>query len=160
MNADEYPTLGMNLRRAHGRAAQAFAAELEPLGIENRLAGILMQLGRHGPQTQRQLMLRVSSDKSSMVRSVDDLEARGLAARTPHPTDRRAHAVAITPAGEALLTRILLAAERVEQQLLSCLEPDEQRLLGTLLERFAQGQGQRQGQPPVQQPLPCDGTTA
>ncbi|MGF1425170.1 MarR family winged helix-turn-helix transcriptional regulator [Kitasatospora sp. LaBMicrA B282] len=142
---DEYPALGMMLRRAHGRAALAFAEELEPLGIENRLAGILLQLGHYGPQSQRQLMVRVGADKSAMVRSVDELEARGLAVRTPHPTDRRAHAVALTPAGEELLTGILGAAQRAEGRLLTCLDPAEQRQFGALLERFA-----------LAETLPCD----
>ena len=38
-------------------------------------------------------------DPSTMVSLIDQLETAGLAERRPHPTDRRARAIAITPKG-------------------------------------------------------------
>lgn len=42
------------------------------------------------------------------------LEARGLVARAPHPTDRRAKAITITEAGGVLADRVLRLVETVE----------------------------------------------
>ncbi|QMU68949.1 MarR family winged helix-turn-helix transcriptional regulator [Streptacidiphilus sp. P02-A3a] len=131
-------SIGLLLRLAHRRAARAFAAQLQPLGIDNRQAGVLLQLGQAGPVTQRRLIDLMGSDKSTMVRTVDELEAHGLARRMPHPRDRRAHAVELTPAGRELLARVRAGADRAGSDLLDCLEPEQQRQLHALLTRFAQ----------------------
>jgi DNA-binding MarR family transcriptional regulator len=135
----EIPPLGLMLRQAHWRAARAFSETLKPLGLENALAGVLIQLDRYGPQTQRQLIDRVGSEKSAMVRQIDQLEARGLARRAPHPTDRRAHAVELTDAGRELTAEIATRAERAQAELLNCLSPTERKLFLTVLQRFAEG---------------------
>ena len=49
--------------------------------------------------TQRELVDELGSEKSNMVRVVDDLEGAGLVERRPVPTDRRAHAVVMTAKG-------------------------------------------------------------
>ncbi|MER6125837.1 MarR family transcriptional regulator [Streptomyces sp. NPDC001795] len=128
--------VGPLLRLAQRRAAQTFAEALRPLGIEGRHYGVLLNLGTHGPLSQRRLIDFTASDKSTMVRTVDDLEARGLVARRPSPTDRRAYAVEITEDGRALFTEASLIADEVAARLLDGMSEDDQELLCTLLERF------------------------
>ncbi|WP_051943161.1 MarR family winged helix-turn-helix transcriptional regulator [Streptacidiphilus rugosus] len=130
------PPLGLALRHAHLRAARVFAEELGPLGVENIVAGVLMHLGHLGPQTQRQLVERVNSDKSAMVRYIDALEARGLVRREPHPTDRRAQLIVLTDAGRVLLAEVQEAADRTEDRLTDHLTPEERELFHRLLVRF------------------------
>ena len=107
---DEMPpyAVGQLLRRAHTRAARAFAEALAPLGIEGRHFGVLAVVAEHGPQTQRDLVERVGSDRVSMMRIVDDLEARALALRRPVPGDRRLRAVELTDRGR----EVFRAAEK------------------------------------------------
>jgi MarR family transcriptional regulator, lower aerobic nicotinate degradation pathway regulator len=124
------------LRMAHRRAAAAFTAALRPLGVEDRHFAVLLTLRRLGPLSQRQLIEAVGSDKSTMVRTIDELEHRGLAWRAPATSDRRAYAVELTPAGHALLTDAQAAADRAGTDLLAALDPREQDLLRTLLRRF------------------------
>ncbi|WP_331743184.1 MarR family transcriptional regulator (plasmid) [Streptomyces sp. NBC_01136] len=128
--------IGPLLRLAQRRAARTFAEALRPLGIEGRHYGILLNLGLHGPLSQRRLIDLTGGDKSSMVRTVDDLEARGLAIRRPSPTDRRAYAVEITELGRALFTEASVVADDVAARLLGHMDEDDQELLCTLLERF------------------------
>jgi DNA-binding MarR family transcriptional regulator len=142
-NQSPPPPLGLALRHAHLRAARVFAEELGPLGLENVLAGVLINLGHFGTRTQRQLMDIVGSDKSAMVRYIDGLERRGLVHRRPHPTDRRAHAVELTDAGRTVLAEVLAAAERTEERLLACLEPEQRDPFRMLLARFAQLEPER-----------------
>jgi DNA-binding MarR family transcriptional regulator len=123
------------LRLAKRRAARMFAEALGPLGIEGRHYGVLLNLGTHGPLSQRRLIDLTGSDKSSMVRTVDDLEARGPAVRRPSPADRRAYAVEITDEGRALFTRASRIADAVGGRLLDCLGDDQEHLCA-LLERF------------------------
>lgn len=129
--------IGILLRRAHVRAARAFSAALWPTGIEGRHFGVLAALARHAPLNQRELVDRVGSDKASMVRIVDDLEAAGLATRAPDPHDRRVHAVSITTRGREVFTDAEHTAKQVATDLLSHLPPDDRDHLTHLLRAFA-----------------------
>lgn len=132
----EAAEVGLLLRVAHRRAARAFSTALEPLGIESKHMGVLLELGRGGPGSQRELIERTGGDKSSMVRIVDELERRGLAERRRAEGDRRAYAVRLTPAGEKLLTEAQAIADQVGAELLAGLTPPERDSLRTLLHRF------------------------
>lgn len=147
MNANPHPrpeaqlsepaSVGLLLRRAHRRAARAFAEQLRTQGVENSHAGVLLHLDGAEPVTQRDLIAALGSDKSSMVRTIDELERRGLAVRGPHPTDRRAHAIRATDAGRALISEIRARADVAGEALLSCLEPAQRTRLLDLLQQFA-----------------------
>lgn len=128
--------IGLLLRQAHRKAAEAFNDGLRPLGIEGRHFGLLLTLDRQGPLSQRALIDRLSSDKSSMVRLVDSLEDRGLCSREPAQGDRRAYAVRLTPAGRALVARAQRVADEVVAVLLAGFEPEERTQLRELLHRF------------------------
>ena len=91
--------LGLLMRRAHDRAAGALVEALRPLGLELRHFAVLIALNANGVMNQSALVATVGSDKASMVRVVDDLEARGLVARRPFPGDRRVHLVELTQQG-------------------------------------------------------------
>ncbi|MFF4121220.1 MarR family winged helix-turn-helix transcriptional regulator [Streptomyces sp. NPDC001714] len=133
--------IGPLLRLAQRRAARTFAEALRPLGIEGRHYGVLLNLATHGPLSQRRLIELTGSDKSAMVRTVDDLEARGLAVRRPSPSDRRAYAVELTDQGRAAFVRASGISDEVGALLLGCLEDGDQELLCALLERFIAAQG-------------------
>jgi DNA-binding MarR family transcriptional regulator len=74
-------------------------------------------------------------DPSTMVALIDDLERAGLAQRRPHPTDRRARVVAITPKGRRALERARGLADQVEDEVLRGLSAPERRELLGLLRR-------------------------
>jgi DNA-binding MarR family transcriptional regulator len=57
------------------------------------------------PLTLRALAERLAADPPYVTLMVDDMEKRGLAQRTPHPEDRRAKLVQLTPAGRAAAAR-------------------------------------------------------
>ena len=137
---DEMPpyAVGQLLRRAHTRAARAFAEALAPLGIEGRHFGVLAVVAEHGPQTQRDLVERVGSDRVSMMRIVDDLEARALALRRPVPGDRRLRAVELTDRGREVFHAAEKTARQTSEALLARLTPAEQSTLTDLLGRFVQ----------------------
>jgi len=55
-----------------------------------------------GPLTLRALSEELSADPPYVTLMVDDLEKRGLVERKPHPEDRRAKLVTLTPAGRKM----------------------------------------------------------
>jgi DNA-binding MarR family transcriptional regulator len=128
--------IGQLLALAHKRAARTFAQALEPLELDGRLFGVMSALARLGPVTQARLNLELDSDKSTMLRTVDELEQRGLAVRQPVPGDRRARTVVLTPTGRRQLTAATRTAERVAGELFSSMSTGEQTALRDLLARF------------------------
>ena len=55
------------------------------------------------PKTLKQLADMTSSDAPATTVAVNDLEDRGLVERNPHPDNRRAKLVSLTPSGRRLL---------------------------------------------------------
>jgi DNA-binding MarR family transcriptional regulator len=64
---------------------------------------------RAAPRTLRDLAAEMGTDAPAATVVVDDLEARGLVKRQPHPDDRRAKLVSLTAAGR----RQLAAAQQI-----------------------------------------------
>ncbi|GAA3206051.1 hypothetical protein GCM10020216_006400 [Nonomuraea helvata] len=129
--------LGLLLRQAHWRAATAMTEALRPLGIELRHFAVLIVLVDRGPTVQRDLATATGSDKAGIMRVVDDLERKGLAVRKTVPGDRRVRVVEITPQGVELVDAAHVAAEPVDERLVTALGPGEPELLRDLLTRFA-----------------------
>jgi MarR family transcriptional regulator, lower aerobic nicotinate degradation pathway regulator len=138
-------SLGPLLRLASRRATTAFTAALEPLGIEGRHFGVLMHLARAGALNQRRLGALTGSDKSTMVRTLDDLEGRGLVVRRAAVGDRRAYAVELTGTGREVFEKAEQVAFRVNDELLACLPAAERDELRRLLRAFVGAGGSAGG---------------
>jgi DNA-binding MarR family transcriptional regulator len=129
---------GYLLSRMGVFAAKRFAEHLAPLGLVPRVWGALNVLDAEGPITQQALGASVGIDPSSMVSTIDELEAKGLVERRPHPHDRRAHALHITELGRDTLARGRKVARQAGAELLAPLDDDERAQLHDLLLRLAQ----------------------
>ena len=118
-------------RASHTRVREA----LESLGLTPALFGLLNLLGGVEGANQQELGTAMGVDPSTMVSLIDELEAARLAKRAPHPTDRRARTVALTPKGRRVLERGRRMAMQVEDEVLHGLTAAERRELLTLLRR-------------------------
>jgi MarR family transcriptional regulator, lower aerobic nicotinate degradation pathway regulator len=118
-------------RVSHTRTAQA----LESLGLTPPLFALLNVLGARTGAIQQEIGQAMGIDPSTMVSLIDQLESAGLAKRRPHPKDRRAREVSITPKGRQLLKRGRGLAAQVENDVLRGLNSDERHQLLTLLRR-------------------------
>jgi DNA-binding MarR family transcriptional regulator len=118
-------------RASHTRVAAA----LESIGLTPASFGLLNVLGAREGAMQQELGSVMGIDPSTMVSLIDALESAGLAKRRPHPTDRRARVVAITPKGRRVLERGRRLAAEVEDEVLRGLTAAERRELLTLLRR-------------------------
>jgi MarR family transcriptional regulator, lower aerobic nicotinate degradation pathway regulator len=133
--------LGLLLRRAHGRAADALAGAIRPFGLELRHFAVLIALSARGPLSQSALVAATGSDKASMVRVIDDLERAGLVTRRPVPGDRRVHAIEMTPLGLETFDAAHAPAQKIASSLTEHLRPGEAEQLLDLLTRFAYPDG-------------------
>ncbi|MFC4906136.1 MarR family winged helix-turn-helix transcriptional regulator [Actinomadura gamaensis] len=132
----EGPPVGLLLRLAHVRARDLFTAALRPLGLKSYHYGALLVLRREGPCSQRQLAEEMATDKSTMVRLLDDLENAGLVTRTPVPADRRTHAITLTDEGRAMIRKAGAVVAKTQEELLEGFSDAERRTLQELLVRF------------------------
>jgi len=108
---------------------------LAPLGIHPRQFGLLSLLIEEDGLSQHQLAGPLNVHRNVMVGLVDGLERRGLVERRRHPSDRRAHALHVLPAGRDLHAEAQSLVNDFEARLLGGLEPDEAQTFVTLLKR-------------------------
>ena len=87
-------------------------AALERLFVSPR-GYCVLSAAMSGEYTQTEIAQMVGLDKTTMVVTLDQLEADGLAKRVPSSQDRRARVVAVTKAGE----RKVAEAEKVVDQI-------------------------------------------
>jgi DNA-binding MarR family transcriptional regulator len=78
-------------------------------------------------------------DRSTVAALLALLEEKGLVTRKPAPDNRRKNLIALTPAGEKMLSRVEPVLNAVEVRLLAPLAPDEQTTFLALLARIANG---------------------
>lgn len=117
--------LGWLLANANWALATEMTAALAPLGLTARSYHVL-RAASNGEYTQKALAEMVGIDKTTMVVTIDELEEAGFAERRPSPTDRRAHVIAVTKAGERKLAKAEAVQAQVQGEALNAL-PTEQR---------------------------------
>jgi DNA-binding MarR family transcriptional regulator len=130
--------LGWLLSNANWALATAMTAALAPLGISGRAYHVL-RAATSGEYTQKALAEMVGIDKTTMVVSVDELESAGLAERRPSPSDRRAHVIAVTKAGERKLAKAEAIKEQVQAEVLDALPAAQRKELLNALGTVVQG---------------------
>ena len=104
-------------------------------GVKNTELRILVHLGRQ-PLAVNELARRTHVDKAWISRSLRALEARGLVARSPHPSDSRAWLAQLTDEGAALVESFApIAAARNHRLLAGLDEAEVYRIFDALIQR-------------------------
>ena len=121
-------------RASHGLTTE-FTAALEELGISPSEHSVLAT-AMTGEFTQSEIARMVGLDKTTMVVTVDELEMAGLADREQSGTDRRARVIRVTDEGERFVREADKVLDRVREDVLSAVAPEDReaflRALGTL----------------------------
>lgn len=142
--------LGWLLAQSSYGYACELAAALEPLGLGQR-GYCVLSAALSGEFTQSQLAGAIGIDKTMMMVTLDELEARGLAERRRSAQDRRAHVVAVTAAGERKVAEARRVIDGVQAEVLSSLPAREAEALLSGLARLV---SRRLAEPPHCQPAP------
>jgi DNA-binding MarR family transcriptional regulator len=129
--------LSANLCWLLSTAAHSLTTEMtramEGLGVSPRGFSVLTT-ALCGAHTQTELARMIGLDKTTMVVTLDELEAAGLAERRASPTDRRARVIAVTEAGERKVREAEEIAARTNEDVLGVLDPEEREaFLGALM---------------------------
>ena len=117
--------------------SRAFQRALAPLELEPSQFAVLRSVGSDGGQSQQALAGRLRISPSRVVAIVDDLEARQLLERRPHPSDRRVRNLHLTSRGRELLDQATKLAMEHEQRLGEAFTDAERTQLLDLLDKLA-----------------------
>jgi DNA-binding MarR family transcriptional regulator len=94
-------------------------AAVRAAGIEGMRApfGFVIRALAEEPLELTALADRLGVTKQAAIKVVDEMEARGLLTREPHPTDRRAKRLTLTERGLAVRAAALAESHRMEREL-------------------------------------------
>src|SRR5690349_16679975 len=121
--------------------ARVFGERLEPLGLEQRHAGVLVRLAENDGRSQQAIAALLGVNPTRMVFLTDELEKLGLVERRRNPADRRSHALYLTEAGTAMLARVREVTAAHEADVTASLTGAEHQQLVELLRRLASDHG-------------------
>lgn|SRR5512133_575015 len=144
-----FQAVGFLLSQLGFQVSRHFAERLAPLDLNPRSFALLRHIDAAEGQSQHNLADALRLPPSRMVALLDDLEERTLVERRAHPTDRRARALYLTPAGRRLLETARKVGAEHEAELCADLEPGERAELLELLGRIAASQGLAAGVHPA-----------
>ena len=143
---------------------RVFGDRLEPLGLEQRQAGMLVRLAENDGRSQQAIAELLGVNPTRMVFLTDELERLGLVERSRNPADRRSHALHLTEAGTAMLARVREVTRAHEAAITAGLSAAERDQLIALLQHLARDQGLAwqalPGAPPRHGPRPAALDTA
>jgi MarR family transcriptional regulator, transcriptional regulator for hemolysin len=132
------PDLSFLLTHTSWVLSTQMTASLAEIGLTPRGYCVLDHaLG--GELTQIELARLGDMDKTTMVVTMDELEAAGLAERKPSPADRRARIVVVTEEGKRVAAAGRQIVDRVHDDVLRALPEAEQAALVSALTRLADG---------------------
>ena len=114
------PDLSFLLAHASHVLTTRMTAALAEIGMTPRGHCVLTK-ALPGDRTQIELASLADLDKTTMVATLDELEAAGYAQRVISPFDRRARIVKVTDEGEAIAAAGQQIVDRVHQEVLEAL---------------------------------------
>ncbi len=128
------PDLSFMLAHASHVLATRMTAAFAEIGVTPRDYCVLHHAAS-GQLTQGDLARLSDLDKTTMVVTLDELEAAGYAERHPSPADRRARIVVVTDAGRRVVGAGHKIADAVHREVLAELAPASR---GVFLDSLAQ----------------------
>lgn len=89
---------------------------------------VLLALEDAPVRTQAALAAAIGADKTRIIPTLDELQAKGYIERSPDPDDRRVRLLAITDAGRAVKDAAQADIQRGEERWLSVLSAGDRRV--------------------------------
>jgi len=130
--------IGYRLRRAQAYVFQQFAERFAEVDLRPSEYSALVLIADNPGVRQGALAAALGIKRANFVGLIQGLDARGLTTRSARPGDKRAHALHLTPEGEAFVVRIRAIQSEFEAHCVDLLGGVAERdaLLG-LLDRLA-----------------------
>jgi DNA-binding MarR family transcriptional regulator len=130
--------LGYNARRAALAVIGVFLQRMAPFGLRPVDFSVLTLIAHNPGITSRQLCAALDILPPNLVGMIKSLDKRGLIERRPHPTDRRAQGLHLSPTGKKLQKSAQATATQLEIDVASRLSASELDTLKSLLHKVYQ----------------------
>lgn len=127
-------SIGFLLAKAYQRTFALFRAELEPYDLTPPQFGVLAFLWQQDGLTQVELSEKSQIDRTTMGGLIDRLEKCAMVERHPHPHDRRAHQIRLTPRGKRLEAPLIECSHKALARLTGGLKSGDVADLARILE--------------------------
>lgn len=115
MNHEFVNSLPFHLNRVGVRLAELFSKQLSEHGLTVPMYRVLAVLRQEGAKTLTELSLLTTVELSTLSRLTGGLVKRGLILRTRPENNGRIVQIELTPAGEALIARVMPIAIHYEK---------------------------------------------
>jgi DNA-binding MarR family transcriptional regulator len=125
--------LASQLAKGFARSLLRHAAQL---GFSPGQFPILLELWSHDGLTQKQLLERVDVEQATMANTLSRMERDGLVERKPHPFDKRAQLVFLTPKAHAMQEEAVDAARKADLALFDGFKTFERELMLEYIRRM------------------------
>ncbi|WP_407358413.1 winged helix DNA-binding protein [Microbacterium sp. LTA6] len=125
--------VGLLLHQVYALATKQLNAALLPTQLTSRHIAVMFLI-RDGVQTQRDLVAHLMTDKTGMVRVVDDLARSGYITREQSAKDRRVTILHFTEAGQHALAEAQQYTQKVADDIFGAVDEQE---LTTMKETLA-----------------------
>ena len=132
-----YQNTGFLLSWVAAQAAKTYENAMANLGFHPHHIGVLELVAAQQPIVQSRIAEQLDIFKPVIVTLINELEAKGLVQRQPHPTDKRAVQIHLLPKGKHTLADIRQASDNILTQFLSPLSEAEQQQFHTSLTKLS-----------------------
>ncbi len=127
--------LGYNARRAALSVISVFLQRMAPFGLRPVDFSVLTLIAHNPGITSRQICSALDILPPNLVGLIKSMDQRGLIIRKPHPTDRRAQGLHLSPSGKKMQKAAQSTATALEQDVAGNLSAQELDTLKHLLRR-------------------------
>ncbi|CAH6883444.1 Transcriptional regulator, MarR family [Vibrio chagasii] len=133
---DRLNSFGWLVNVVANKASKDFDVELKKYGLTIALWPTLMCLWEEEGLTQRDIAAKSKVENSTTTRTLDKLEKLDLVERRADPNSRRSFRIYLTEKGKELEKDIIPVPARVNKELMSALDADEQQQMIGLLKKM------------------------
>lgn len=119
--------------------AQGLSSRIKPLGLSTGTFPALLELWDQDGLTQKDLVKRLDIEQATMANTLNRMARDGLVIRKKDPNDGRAQRIWLTDHARGLQEPAVAAAMAVNDAALAGLDPQERRLLMSLMRRVIAG---------------------
>lgn len=132
-------SLGTDLARLVRTWRAVIDNRLKPLGLTQTLWVTLHNISQLPPeQSQIQLAKAIGVEQPSLVRTLDQLEKKGLISRTPCAEDRRAKRITLTDKATPVIEELEGVIKRSREDIMRGLSENDITLMVSLIGRLEQ----------------------
>ncbi len=135
--------LGYWLRFVSNHVSHAFSRSLAARGVTVAEFAVLRQLYDHDAVVPSALAAAMGMTRGAISKLADRLEAKALAVRAENAADRRYQALALTPAGRALVPELTALADANDAAFFGHLKPAERAAIAAAMQDIVRRQGLR-----------------